>query len=189
MDIHDIYGSLPVLETDRLILRKINLKDAKDMYAYCSNPEVAKYVTWQAHQTVTATREFIKYIMDQYELKKIAPWGMEWKENGQLIGTIDFVWWQTKNRAAEIGYVLHQDYWGKGIMTEACRKLVFFGFTQMDLIRIQARCVKENKASEKVMQKAGMKYEGTIRKGILLKGKHQDMQLYSILKEEFSTKP
>lgn len=189
MEIHDIYGDLPILETERLIFRKINLKDTKDMYAYCSNPEVAKYVTWHAHRSVTNTKEFIKYIMDQYELKKVAPWGMEFKENGQLIGTIDFVWWQPKNRAAEIGYVLHPDYWGKGIMAEACRKLVSFGFTQMDLIRIQARCVKENIASEKVMQKAGMTFEGTIRKGILLKGKHQDIQLYSILREEYSMLP
>lgn len=67
-------------------------------------------------------------------------------------------------------------------MTEAAQKIVAFGFENMNLVRIQARCFVENLGSERVMQKAGMSFEGIIRKGMFVKGKHQDLKLYSIIK-------
>ncbi len=76
------------------------------MYTYASNPEVSKYVTWDTHRTIEDTKEFIRFVMKQYENKGISPWGIEYKENGKLIGTIDYVGWQTKHNSAEIGYVL-----------------------------------------------------------------------------------
>ncbi|MCM3360089.1 GNAT family protein [Psychrobacillus sp. MER TA 171] len=186
MEIQTIYGDLPQLETERLILRKITLGDAEDMYTYGSNPEVSKYVTWDQHNTIEDTKEFIHFILKQYEKKDIAPWGIEYKETGQFIGTIDFVQWQIKHDSAEIGYVLSPDYWGQGLTTEAAEALIHFGFNHMDLIRIQARCFVENVGSSRVMEKVGMSYEGTMRKGMKVKGKHVDLKIYSILKEDFS---
>jgi ribosomal-protein-alanine N-acetyltransferase len=185
MEVEDIYGDLPVLETKRLVLRKITLQDLKDMHEYASNENVSKYVTWNRHRTLSETKEFILFILKHYKQKKITPWGIEYKENGKFIGTIDMVWWQPIHKSAEIGYALSQDYWGKGIMTEAAKKLITFGFEKMDLVRIQARCFTENIGSERVMVKSGMTYEGTIRKAMLIKGTHQDLKLYSILKDEF----
>lgn len=186
MEVQSIYGDLPRLETQRLVLRKITLEDAKDMYTYASNPEVSKYVTWDTHRTIEDTKEFIRFVMKQYENKGISPWGIEYKENGKLIGTIDYVGWQTKHNSAEIGYVLSQEYWGQGITTEAARELIHFGFTHMDLIRIQARCFIKNIGSSRVMEKAGMSYEGVMRKGMKVRGNHEDLKIYSILKEDFS---
>ncbi|MER2237318.1 MAG: GNAT family protein [Psychrobacillus sp.] len=186
MEIQTIYGDLPQLETERLILLKITLCDAEDMYTYGSNPEVSKYVTWDQHNTIEDTKEFIHFILKQYEKKDIAPWGIEYKETGQFIGTIDFVQWQIKHDSAEIGYVLSPDYWGQGLTTEAAEALIHFGFNHMDLIRIQARCFVENVGSSRVMEKVGMSYEGTTRKGMKVKGKHVDLKIYSILKEDFS---
>jgi ribosomal-protein-alanine N-acetyltransferase len=185
MEIEKIFGTLPTIETERLILRKITLEDAEDMYNYASNEEVSKYVTWETHKSLSHTKQFIEFVLNQYEKKKIAPWGIEYKENGKFIGTIDFTSWQLKNYAAEIGYVISQDYWGKGITTEAANEVIKFGFNNMDLVRIQAICIVENKGSARVMEKTGMSFEGIIRKGIFIKGKHQDLKIYSILKEEF----
>jgi [ribosomal protein S5]-alanine N-acetyltransferase len=185
MQIEEVYADLPRLETDRLILRKITLDDAEDMFAYGSIEEVTTYVTWDKHQTLADTKQFIDFILDQYENKRIAPWGIELKETGRMIGTIDFVSWNTNQKIAEIGYVITPDYWGKGITTEAAKELVKFGFSKMDLVRIQARCFTENIGSERVMEKAGMSFEGIIRKGMLVKGKHQDLKMYSILLEEY----
>jgi ribosomal-protein-alanine N-acetyltransferase len=185
MEIEKIYGDLPVLETERLILRKITLEDVEDMYSYASNEEVSKYVTWNTHRTLSDTKEFVEFVLNQYENKKVAPWGIEYKENGKFIGTIDFVWWQPNHKSAEIGYVISKDYWGKGITTEAAKEVIKFGFEKMDLVRIQARCFVENIGSQRVMEKVGMSFEGIIRKGIFVKGKHRDLKVYSILKEEF----
>jgi [ribosomal protein S5]-alanine N-acetyltransferase len=184
MEIEKIFGNLPTLETERLLLRKITLEDAWDMHYYGSNENVSKFVTWETHKSLSDTREFIEFVLSKYENKKIAPWGIEYKENGKLIGTIDFVSWQLKHNIAEIGYVLSQDYWGKGITTEAAKEVIKFGFENMDLVRIQARCDIENIGSARVMEKVGMTFEGVIRKGIFVKSKHRDIKMYSIINEE-----
>jgi [ribosomal protein S5]-alanine N-acetyltransferase len=187
MDIEKIFGDLPVLETERLILRKITIDDIEDMYSYGSNEEVSKYVTWNTHKTLSDTKEFVEFILSQYEDKKVAPWGIEYKENGEFIGTIDFVSWNPKQKIAEIGYVISQNYWGMGITTEAAKEVIKFGFESMDLVRIQARCFVENIGSERVMEKSGMSFEGIIRKGIFVKGRHHDIKMYSILDGEYSS--
>lgn len=185
MEIEHIFGNLPKIETSRLILRKIRIQDIEDMHEYTSNENVSKYVTWEPHQTIADTKSYIHFVLNQYDQQRIAPWGVEFKENKKLIGTIDFVSWQPVHRTAEIGYAISQEYWGRGLTTEAVQALIKFGFTHMDILRIEARCMSENIASEHVMKKNGMILEGVIRKGLFIKGKHRDLKLYSILKEEF----
>ena len=180
-----IYGDLPILETERLILRKVTIEDIQDMYLYGSDEEVSKYVTWNTHETIADTKGFVEFVLNKYENKQVSPWGIEYKGNGKFIGTIDFVWWQTNNKTAEIGYVISKDYWGKGLTSEVAKEIIKFGFEKMDLVRIQARCDVENIGLARVMEKAGMSFEGIIRKGIFVKGMHRDLKMYSILKEEF----
>ncbi|GAQ17974.1 ribosomal N-acetyltransferase YdaF [Oceanobacillus picturae] len=185
MEVEDIFGNLPTLETERLLLRKVTLHDLEDIYHYGSNEEVSRYVTGDTHHTLSDTKEYVDFVLNRYENKRVAYWGIEYKGNGKLIGTIDFVSWQTGHRTAEIGYVISSDYWGKGIATEVANEVIKFGFQQMDLVRIQAKCFEKNIGSARVMEKVGMSYEGTIRKGMVVKGEHQDLKLHSILKEEF----
>ncbi|KAB8135752.1 GNAT family N-acetyltransferase [Gracilibacillus oryzae] len=184
MEIEKIYGDLPVLETDRLILRKVTLEDVEDMFYYASNDDVSKYVTWDTHKTIADAKGFVEFILQRYENKQVAPWGIEYKDNGKFIGTVDFVWWEPLQRTAEIGYVISKDYWGQGITTEAAREIIQFGFENMDLVRIQARCLTENIGSGRVMEKAGMTFEGVLRKALVMKGEHHDIKMYSILREE-----
>ena len=185
MNMETIFDDLPTLETERLILRKITFDDIEDMFEYCSNDEVTKYVTWETHQSIAETKEFVKIAHSQYVDKMVAPWAIEYKENGKMIGTVDFVWWRPAHRNAEIGCVISQDYWSKGISTEAVKKVLQFGFRKMDLVRIQARCFTENIGSAKVLEKVGMSFEGILRKGMFVKGKYPDLKMYSILREEF----
>lgn len=187
MEIAQIYGDLPIIETERLLLRKITFNDADDIYEYTSDQLVSQYVTWDRHETIMDTKGFIHFVNQQYTLKKLAPWGIEYKDNGKLIGTIDFVSWQPKHFNAEIGYAIARPYWGQGMTTEATKALIDFGFTKMNVVRIQARCMIENIGSQRVMEKCGMSFEGIIRKAIFSKGKQHDLKLYSILKEEFET--
>ena len=169
MHIEQIYGDLPILKTDRLILRKITLEDLDDMFEYASDEEVAQYVTWPAHKTISDTKNFIENILDKYQKKQIAPWGIELKDNGKFVGTIGFISWQTKSNCAEIGYALSKKYWGKGLVTEATKEIMTFGFNKMDLVRIQAKCISDNIASSKVMKKNGMVLEGTMRQSFDVK--------------------
>ncbi|WP_088013924.1 GNAT family N-acetyltransferase [Gottfriedia acidiceleris] len=184
MEVEKFFTNLPKLETNRLILRKLTKDDIEEMFLYGSNEEVSKYVSWETHKTLSDTKKFIDFVLNKYENSQVALWGIQYKGNGKLIGTIDFVWWDQKHKIGEIGYVISQDYWGKGIMTEAAKEVIKFGFDEMELIRIQARCFVENIGSSRVMEKVGMSFEGIIRKGMFVKGKHQDLKMYSILNNE-----
>ncbi|QGH36952.1 GNAT family N-acetyltransferase [Gracilibacillus salitolerans] len=188
MEVEDICSEFPLLETERLLLRQVSLGDVHDIYAYGSNEEVSKYVTWETHKSLDETLAFVEYILNRYECNYLAPWAIELKEKQKMIGTIDFVSWDTHQHIAEIGFVISQDFWGKGIVTEAAKEVIKFGFNHMDLERIQAKCLVENIGSARVMEKAGMMFEGVLRKAVYGKGKHWDVKIYSILREEFAAK-
>lgn len=78
---------IPRLETERTILRKISIDDAADMFEYCSDDEVSQYTTWYSHQSIEDTKGFIHMIIDKYNKQQLAPWGIEDKATGKLIGT------------------------------------------------------------------------------------------------------
>jgi ribosomal-protein-alanine N-acetyltransferase len=184
MNREDVFSNFPTLETERLILRKLCLEDAKDVFEYASDPEVAKYVSWEPHKSIEDSINLIKFTHEYYERKEGIIWGIVYKENNKVIGTCD-ISPVTKHFRAEIAYALSRDYWGKGLMTEAVKEVIRFGFERMNLNRIQAMCIPENIGSYRVMEKVGMKYEGVIREYMYIKGKFQDLKLYSILRIEY----
>lgn len=73
MNIEKIYSDLPILETERLILRKITKEDIEDMYLYGSDEEVSKYVTWNTHETIADTKDFVEFVLSKYENKQVSP--------------------------------------------------------------------------------------------------------------------
>jgi ribosomal-protein-alanine N-acetyltransferase len=79
-----------------------------------------------------------------------------------------------------MGYVLAQPYWGNGLMTEAVRAAIAFGFHVMYLQRIQAYCAVENIGSARVLEKAGMELEGILHNYVLVKQRPQDVKMYAI---------
>ncbi|MCS7202783.1 MAG: GNAT family N-acetyltransferase [Dictyoglomus sp.] len=180
-----IFDNFPVLETPHLILRKISLSDAEDLFEYAKDKEITKYLSWEPHKSIEDSVRFIEFMLIKYEREGYGDWGIEFKENRKLIGTCGYVWWDRKNSKAEIGYVLSRKYWKRGLMTEAVKEIIKFGFEKMFLNRIQARCIIENIASERVMQKVGMKFEGILREDIFIRGNYWDTKLYSILRKEF----
>lgn len=184
MDIKDAFALHPQLETDRLRLRKISFKDLADMHAYTTSKKVTKYIPFPTHKSIEDTRKFIDYVLEQYHIQKKLFWGVELKETQTLIGTIEFVSLDLIHNKAEIAYLLSDCYWGKGIMSEAAAEIIKFGFQTLQLTRIEARTFKENIASQKVLEKVGMTFEGTLRKSQFLKGRYQDINIFSILSED-----
>ena len=180
-----VLKNLPTLETERLILRKMTLDDAKAVFAYASDPEVTHYVIWEMHRTIEDSTAFLELALGKYESGGEPDWGIVYKGGHCFVGTCGFVNWEDDHARAEIGYVLHKDYWGRGLMPEAVRAMIGFGFRKMGLNRIEARCIAKNTASARVMEKAGMTYEGTLREREFVKGAYRDMKLYSVLRSEY----
>jgi [ribosomal protein S5]-alanine N-acetyltransferase len=181
----EIFSNLPVIETKRLRLRKLSMRDASDVFEYASIPEVAEHVTWEHHRNISDSMHFLRIMIQQYDEGTPSPWGIIYKEIGKLIGTIGFHVWSPQNSYAEVGYALSKDYWNKGIMTEAYAEVIKYGFERMKLNRIEATCKLANTASEKVMLKCGMEYEGIMKKKLYAKGEFHDLKLYSLLKSDW----
>jgi ribosomal-protein-alanine N-acetyltransferase len=181
-----IFSDLADLETERLRLRKMTLVDAPDMFAYASDPEVARYVTWAPHQTLDDSLEFIQSVLLAYDQGQVTSWGVEHKADKKLIGTCGFIRWDTEQNSAEIGYALSRAYWHQGLMTEAASAAVDFAFQQMGVYRLEAFCDPANIGSARVMEKLGMTFEGTLRAFFFAKGRYRDMRVYSILRPEWS---
>lgn len=181
----DIYSNLPVIETERLKLRRLEMADAPDMFEYASEPAVSRFMPWQAHQTTDDTAEFIDFILKGYANNSKLTWAIELKSENRMIGTIDFVSWLQKRQRAEIGYTLSHNYWGRGLMHEAAEALIDFGFKEMDLIKVEAPIMLDNKQSQRVAEKLGMIREGVSRKHMIIKGEYVDLAMYAVLKEEF----
>ena len=180
----DSYTYMPVLETPRLILRKLTMRDAADIYRYSRSRDVARYVLWEAHHSIGDSRAYLRYMLRRYRNREPASWGIEYRETGEVIGTIGFMWIQRDNSAAEVGYSLSKDYWNRGLMTEALSAVIAHGFGPMNLNRIEAQHETGNPASGAVMRKCGMTHEGTLRQRLYNKGKYVDVELYAILKQD-----
>ena len=181
-----VFADLPELETERLILRSMRLDDAEAMHAYASDPEVTRYVLWDTHRSIEDSESFLRLVTEGYARGDFGGWGIVLREDGAFVGTCGLdAGYAPEHARAELGYVLSREHWGKGLMTEAVRAVIAFGFEQLSLNRIEARCIAENTASVRVMEKAGMTYEGTLREREFIKGAYRDIKLYSILRREY----
>jgi len=184
-EVREVLKDLPTLETERLILRKMVLNDAEAVFAYASNSEVSRYTLWETHRSIEDSRAFLEFATQKYENGGEPDWGIVYRGNGCLVGACGLVNWEAEHARAEVGFVLSREYWGRGLMSEAVRAILRFGFERMNLNRIEARCIAENAASARVMEKAGMVYEGTLRQREYIKGAYRDIKLYAILKKGF----
>ena len=184
-EVREVLKDLPTLETERLILRKMVLNDAEAVFAYASHSEVSRYTLWETHRSIEDSRAFLEFATQKYENGGEPDWGIVYRGNGCLVGACGLVNWEAEHARAEVGFVLSREYWGRGLMSEAVRAILRFGFERMNLNRIEARCIAENAASARVMEKVGMVYEGTLRQREYIKGTYRDIKLYAILKKGF----
>ena len=183
--IYSIFSNIPTLETERCILRKLNLDDTDDMYEYSSNPDVTKYLTWSPHPDKAYTLEYLMYLQNRYKTGDFFDWAVICKDSGKMIGTCGFTRFFFAHNGAEIGYVLTPAYHGKGIGTEVVGRVIKYGFENLALERIEAKYIIGNEASRRVMEKNGMLFEGIRRKGMLIKGSYRDVGVCAITKEDF----
>lgn len=180
------YGlfSMPDLSTERLLLRRMTMKDAPDIFEYSRDPEVARYVLWTAQKNISEAKEYVRYMTKLYRDDLPSSWGIVDKASGKLVGTIGYMAFSAENASVEIGYSLARWLWGKGMMTEALRAVIDYTFDAMDVNRIEAQHELENPSSGRVMEKCGMVKEGVLRQRLYNKGKFADVALYSILRSD-----
>ena len=181
-----LFDDMPRLETPRLILRRLDMRDAPDLFDYSRDPQVAKHVLWDAQTSVSEARAYVRYMLRRYRAGEPASWGIEEKETGRVVGTIGYMWYQRDNNACEVGYSLARRRWNRGYMTEALAEVLRFSFEELGVHRVEAQHEVENAASGAVMRKCGMRKEGTLRGRLYNKGRYVDVDLYAMLREDYA---
>ena len=173
------------LETNRLILRKFKIEDAKNFYEnVTTDPKVNLYLNWELHKNVDETKELLSKWIEFYQ-KGMYNWVVELKDTHEIIGSICEEGKNLKHKTISIGYCYGSKYWNKGYATEALRKEIEYLLLEQDFYIVSANYRSSNPASGKVMQKVGMKYEATLRsRKVDRDGTRRDMICYSITKDE-----
>ncbi len=184
----DFFERLPPLETPRLMLRRLTMRDAQDIFAYSRDPEVARHVLWSAHRTIFDTRAYLRFILRQYREREPSSYGIVLKATGRVIGTIGFMSYSQENSTVEVGYSLARSAWNQGYMTEALRAVLRLSFEDMRIHRVEAQHEVDNPASGAVMRKCGMLHEGTLRGRIYNKGRFSDVELYAMLRSDWEAR-
>ena len=174
------------LETERLLLRRLNKDDVNEVLELRSNPEVMKYVPRPLAKTKEEALAHIALIEDRIVTNDGINWAITLKGSPKMIGIIGHYKIQPENYRSEIGYMILPQYNGKCITTEAVKVAVEYGFDQLQLHSIEAIIDPENSASEKVLQKNGFVKEAHLIENGFYDGKFLDTVIYSLLKRNFN---
>jgi len=175
------FSPFPTIETDRLLLRRINNDDVNEVFELRSNPETMKYIPRPLVKTIEDALEHIAMIDDKIETNVGINWGITLKGDSKLLGIIGYYRMQPENYRAEIGYMLLPDFHGKGIIPEAVSRLIRYGFDDLNLHSIEAVIDPANLASEKVLQKCGFIKEAHLKESEFYEGRFLDKVIYSLL--------
>jgi len=153
------------IETERLILRKFRLSDARNVFDnYASKDKVTEYMVWRSHRDIDETIGYLRdYVLPEYAKPNAYHWAIVLKETGEVIGSIDVCKSNEERMRAELGWVLDDTYWGREIMPEAAKSVLEYLFS-VGYERVQATHNIANAKSGRVMEKIGMQCEGILKK-------------------------
>ena len=172
-----------IIETKRLIMRPWEEGDEEALFKYAKNPNVGPKAGWKPHENVEESLMVINEIFIPNNV-----WTIIYKEKGEIVGSIGYEDDLRRHNSSskEMGYSLSEESWGDGIMTEAAKAVIEYGFIDLGLEIISILTSPSNQRSQGVIRKCGFTYEGTLRKCYLIyDGSYRDSQIYSLLKEEW----
>lgn len=176
------FSPFPEIETERLLLRRMADADAPEILFLRSDDTVMKYIDREKTKSVEEAVAFIQTVNENIDRNESIMWAITLKNNpGTLVGNISFWRIINKNYRAEIGYMLHPDFWGKGIMKEALLAAIEFGFNKMKLHSIEAHINPDNTASGMLLEKTGFIREAYFKEDFFFRGKFIDSAIYSLL--------
>ncbi len=176
---------MPVLNTERLLLRRMYRTDAEDMFEYSRQPCVTEFLTWSPHPDKKYTARYLSYLQRRYDEGSFYDWGLIFRRDAKMIGTCGFTSFSEENNSAECGYVLNPAYWGRGIAAEALFEVMGFGFDVLGLHRIECRFMIGNERSRRVAEKVGMQFEGYRRDALLCGNDYKTVGVSAILEDEY----
>jgi [ribosomal protein S5]-alanine N-acetyltransferase len=175
------FKPFPTLNTERLTFRQLFAEDDEEIFKLRSDERVNKFLTRNQYKTLQEAGAFINKINRGISNNEWIYWAIAFKNQPKLIGTICLWNIQPENYRAEIGYELHPDLWGKGVMKEAIPKIIGYGFSVMGLHSLEADIHPDNLQSVKHLEKNGFVKEGHFKESTYFCGRFVDRIVYSLL--------
>lgn len=175
------FSPFPILETERLTLRRVLPSDVKEMFELRSNPETMKYIPRPLLTNHEEALAHIQMMEDKIETNEGINWAITIKGDDKMLGVIGHYRIKPEHYRAEVGYMILPEYHGKGITTEAVQCVVDYGFNTMQLHSIEGVIDPENEASQRVLQKCGFVKEAHFKENEFYDGKFIDAVVYSKL--------
>lgn len=174
------------LKTGRLLLREIREEDVDKVHSLNSQFTVSEFNTIGIPQTLEDTRQLIQPVLENQKnsVRTLYTWIICLRHNEEFLGEISLSDSQNRFRMGEISYSIVPSHWGNGYATEAVKRIVDFGFEDLNLHRIQAGVATENKRSIAVLEKVRMLREGQKRKVLPIRGEWKDNYMYAILESD-----
>jgi [ribosomal protein S5]-alanine N-acetyltransferase len=185
MIIDTSFTHFPSINTDRLLLRKIQPGDAEALFTILSDEEVMQFYGHEPHRSLDDTRELIKQMHTDYANQKALRWGITLKGEDRLIGSCSFHHFDSDFHRAETGYELNRTFWGKGIMIEAMSAILNYGFTELRLNLVEAIIDIANERSKSLLLKLGFMYEGNLRQRYPFRDRFEDEHYFGLLRDEW----
>ncbi|WP_184550410.1 GNAT family N-acetyltransferase [Mucilaginibacter sp. FT3.2] len=175
------FTPFPVLTTGHLILRRFIDTDASDLFELRSNPDIMRYINRPLAKTPADASALISVIDDLLASNNGITWCISLKNQPKFIGSVGFWRIEKENHRAEIGYLLNPTHQGKGIMQEAVRAVIDFGFDVLKLHSIQANVSPQNTPSISLLERNNFVMEGHFKEDHLHNGRFEDTLIYALL--------
>lgn len=176
------FNLFPELFSERLMLRKLNPSDNVQIFGLRSDSNMMKYLDQPLMQNIDEADDLIQKVTTDLVANVGITWGITLKDEDELVGTIGFWKMYPEHARAEIGYTLHTDFQGRGLMQEALSTVIHFGFAELQLHSIEANVNPGNEASIKLLEKNGFLREGYFRENYFFDGKFIDTAIYSLIR-------
>lgn len=176
------FSPYPTIETERLLMRRIMMSDAKELFALRSDERIMQYIDRPRAQSIDEAEKLIQLFEDTLQKNEGINWGITLKNDTRLLGNICLFKMQFENYRCEIGYLLHADFHRIGIMQEAMTAVLNYGFTDLKLHSVEANVNPENTASIKLLEKNNFVREAYFRENYFYNGKFIDSAVYSLVR-------
>ena len=178
-------STLPIITTQRVVLRWISEDDVDSLYEIFSDPQVMRYWSTVPLRNRKAAAELQREIAEGNWREQMFKWGLALRDSNTVIGTTTLFNLNLDNGRAELGYAMARAYWGKGYMNEALKALVSHAFDVMTLRRLEADVDPRNTASIRTLERLGFQREGFLRERWDVNGEIQDALFYGLLRREW----
>jgi ribosomal-protein-alanine N-acetyltransferase len=173
-----------VLTGERVLLRPLATRDAAEMFVFASDPQVTRYLPWEPETNIATVRGFLQDQVGRRRRGESIGFAVLLRETGVMIGSTDLMELKAVRGQAEIGYLIAREHWNRGLMTEAGRLTIDYGFSSLHLNRVIAWADQDNAASRRVLEKLRMDVAGSEYR--FVKNERRSYVRYEALRETWS---